>query len=99
MSYRSADRLRRRSVDAELRFQLTRDFAVRRRLSVGDAQEKFPNGESKNGALRAQRRGEVRLLAFEVDVEPADRFGENRRFAFRVVFRQRMCIKLFAFKP
>ena len=66
-----------------------RDFTVSHGLTVRDSQHDLPHFPPERTGPHVQRRGEIRFLSAEINIQPADRFPEDRQFLlrFRVVFR------------
>ena len=56
-----------------------RQLAVAHGLSVGDAQERFPDREPKRRSLRAKRRQEARITSGEVETEPVRGLRKDRQ--------------------
>ena len=80
MSDRAAHRLRGHPGKSLLFGKLPGDFTVGRGLPIGNLQKDFPYGLAEFGTGVVQRRREIRLLAREIDIQPAFGLRKNGRF-------------------
>ena len=86
--YRTADCLRRHSGETALLGNFSGNFAICHGGSEWNLKHEFPNGLSEIRTEHGKGRSEVRSFAGKIDIQPALRLGEDRKFLFFVFVLQ-----------